>query len=133
LVWTIFAFAPWAIGGAGQLELEDMWTQVALSIGAGIYEELLFRVIIVGGLYGLFRVVLGFKTAAYILAAVLGAFLFSGIHYLGPLGDAFTLPSFSFRFLFGLALNILYLVRGFGIAAWTHALYDIVIVTHLLG
>ena len=63
----------------------------------------------------------------------MGALLFSAVHYIGALGDAFTLPSFMFRFLFGLALNVVFLVRGFGIAAWTHALYDVMIVTGLLG
>ena len=51
------------------------------------------------------------------------------MHYIGTLGDAFTLSSFTFRFLFGLALNVVFLVRGFGVAAWTHALYDVMIVT----
>ena len=137
LVWSLFAAAPTllpAIAGAGfQLEQESIWMQIALSIGAGIYEELLFRVILVGGLYWLLKAVLGFKTAAYILAAVAGALLFSAIHYVGPLGDDYTNQSFLFRFFFGLALNVIYLVRGFGVAAWTHALYDIMIVTKMLG
>ena len=46
-------------------------------------------------------------------------------HYIGVLGDAFTLSSFTFRFLMGLALNLLFMVRGFGIAAMTHSLYDV--------
>ena len=134
LVWSLFTtMAPAAIGAVYQLEQEDIWTQIALSIGAGIYEELLFRVILVGGLYAILKAVLGFRTAAYILAAVIGALLFSAIHYMGPLGDDFTAQSFLFRFFFGLALNVIYLVRGFGVAAWTHALYDIMIVTSLLG
>ncbi|NBB73510.1 MAG: CPBP family intramembrane metalloprotease, partial [Bacteroidetes bacterium] len=63
----------------------------------------------------------------------LGAAIFSAVHYVGPFGDAFTLASFSFRFLFGLALNGLFLWRGFGVAAWTHALYDVMLVVGLLG
>jgi membrane protease YdiL (CAAX protease family) len=72
------------------------------------------------------------RNAAYAVAAVVGALLFSAVHYIGAFGDPFTLPSFTFRFLFGLALNGLYLVRGFGIAAWTHALYDVMVVSRLL-
>ena len=34
------------------------------------------------------------------------------------------LQSFVFRALSGLAFSGLYLMRGFGITAWTHALYD---------
>lgn len=112
---------------------EDLWTQLALSIGAGVYEELLFRVLLVGGLYLLFRHAFTEPVAAYLLAAVLGAAVFSFVHYIGPFGDPFTLASFTFRFLFGLALNGLFLWRGFGVAAWTHALYDVMIVTELLA
>ena len=107
--------------------------ELALSLGAGLYEELVFRVLLVGGLFWVLRRVLTSKTAAYALAAVVGALVFSAVHYVGALGDAFTLQSFTFRFLFGLALNAVFLLRGFGIAAWTHALYDVLVVTRLLG
>ena len=43
----------------------------------------------------------------------------------GPLGDTFTVPSFTFRAIAGVAFSVLYVTRGFGIAAWTHALYDL--------
>ncbi|MEX0820678.1 MAG: CPBP family glutamic-type intramembrane protease, partial [Rhodothermales bacterium] len=103
--------------------------QLALSVGAGVYEELLFRVLLVGGLFlGLRKLTEG-GAAAYVVAAVIGAFLFSLVHYIGPLGDVLEIGSFLFRFLFGLVLNVLFLVRGFGIAAWTHALYDVMVVT----
>ena len=111
----------------------DLWTMLTLSIGAGLYEELVFRVLLVGGLYWGLRHVFERPGAAYLTAAVVGAAVFSAVHYLGALGDVFTLPSFTFRFLFGLAMNALFLARGFGIAAWTHALYDVMVVTHLLG
>ena len=110
-----------------------LFHQLALSIGAGLYEELVFRVILVGGLFLLVNKLVSKRTTAYIIAAVFGAFLFSLVHYTGPLGDAFTFSSFSFRFLFGLALNAVFLVRGFAVAAWTHALYDVLVVTGSFG
>ncbi len=125
LVGMLFMAAPPAA--------EGLWTQLALSIGAGVYEELVFRVLLVGGLYLLLRSLLARAAAAYLLAAVVGAALFSWVHYVGPFGDAFTLASFTFRFLFGLALNGLFLWRGFGVAAWTHALYDVMVVTDFFG
>lgn len=133
IVWRLFDPAPMPANLILQEMVPDLWTQIALSIGAGIYEELVFRVIVVGGLYLVLHTLLGFQTIAYLVSAVAGAFLFSFVHYIGPLGDTFTMSSFTFRFLFGLALNVLYLTRGFGIAAWTHALYDIMIVTDMLG
>lgn len=127
VVGAIFAIAPQ--GGLAEI---DLGTQLALSIGAGVYEELVFRVVLVGGLYLALRQVWSETWAAYPVAALVGAAIFSGVHYLGAYGDAFTLASFTFRFLFGLVLNGLFLARGFGIAAWTHALYDVMVVTQLL-
>jgi membrane protease YdiL (CAAX protease family) len=99
--------------------------QLVLSLGAGIYEELLFRVLLVSGLLAL-GLRLGWRRPRAIAAAALGAALiFSAFHYIGPMGDAFTVPSFTFRAIAGLALSGLYVARGFGIAAWTHALYDV--------
>ncbi len=129
-----YLFAPLMIvNPAAGPQVVNLWQSLALSIGAGIYEELLFRVLLVGGLFLLFRRLGSSGASAYVPAAVLGALLFSGVHYVGALGDPFTLPSFTFRFLFGLALNALYLLRGFGVATWTHALYDIMVVTHFIG
>ena len=108
-------------GGAG------VATQLALSLGAGLYEELFFRLLLVSGLYTLCRLLLG-NIKAYLVAAVIGALIFSWVHYIGPFGDPFHLATFTFRFLFGLALNALFIARGFGIAAWTHAIYDIMVV-----
>lgn len=124
VVGFFFAAAPQPAG--------DVWTQLALSIGAGIYEELVFRVLLVGGLAWGLRWLLDTATTAYVVAAVLGAALFSAVHYVGAFGDPFALDSFTFRFVFGLALNGVYLWRGFGVAAWTHALYDVFLVVNLL-
>jgi hypothetical protein len=98
---------------------------VVLSMGAGVYEELVFRVLLVGGLAGVFLASGLPRVQAGIFAALLAALLFSAFHYIGPYGDPWELPSFVFRFLAGLVFSVLFLLRGFGIAAWTHALYDI--------
>ena len=108
-------------------QLENMsWTsRLMLSLGAGLYEELFFRVILVSGLAAGAKLVFGFGArAASILAVVVGAFVFSAFHYVGAYGDPFELQSFTFRMLSGLAFSGLYVLRGFGITAWTHALYD---------
>lgn len=108
-------------------------TQLSLSLGAGLYEELVFRVILVGGLAFMLGRVTSRREVSYVIAAVVGAFLFSAVHYIGAFGDPLQVGSFLFRFLFGLAMNIIFLLRGFGVAAWTHALYDVFVVTGLLG
>ncbi len=112
-----------AVGGLSDLGLG---TQLMISLGAGIYEELLFRVILVSGLAFLARRVIGWLPgAANIAAVIVGALIFSAFHYIGAYGDDWQLRSFAFRFVAGLMFSGLYVVRGFGVTAWTHALYDV--------
>ena len=125
-------FGGWVVPdlALAQLARLGLGLQLALSIGAGLYEELVFRVLLVGGLFLMLGRGAGMdRTRAYVLAAVVGAAVFSAVHHVGPYGDPFTLPVFTFRFLFGLALNGVFLLRGFALAAWTHALYDVLVVT----
>jgi hypothetical protein len=100
--------------------------QVLVSLGAGIYEEFVFRVLVLAALvFCLHRLLHLRQTVAYAVAAVLGATLFSAFHYIGPFGDPLQLPSFMFRFIAGLILTGLYCGRGYGITAYTHSLYDL--------
>jgi hypothetical protein len=101
-------------------------TQLMISLGAGIYEELLFRVILVSGLAWLATAAFGWRsTQAKLFAVGLGAVIFSAFHYVGPYGEPLRLTSFAFRTVAGLLFSGLYVLRGFGITAWTHALYDV--------
>ena len=110
-------------GGVGAL---DLHTQLVVSLGAGIYEELLFRVVLVGALMWGTRRLLGAGTGlAATVSVVVSALIFSGFHYVGALGDTFTVASFTFRAIAGVAFSVLYVTRGFGVTAWTHALYDL--------
>lgn len=107
----------------------DRLTLIGLSIGAGLYEELFFRVLLVSGLFVIVRGLSDMtRSRSYAAAAVAGALLFSLVHYIGPFGDVFAVSTFVFRFLFGLVLNLLYVTRGFAVAAWTHALYDLMLI-----
>jgi hypothetical protein len=112
---------------AGQVQATlSLPTQLMISLGAGIYEELLFRVLLVGALAWSGRHLLGWGArGSGVAATVVGAAVFSAFHYVGPYGDRIDLPSFTFRLLAGLVFSAMYLLRGFGITAWTHALYDV--------
>jgi hypothetical protein len=126
---TALASQTGGAGGAGggtALESLGLSTRLMLALGAGLYEELLFRVLLVGGLAAGLRALLGKRSlAAGIIAACVGALIFSAFHYVGQYGDRFELASFTYRTIAGLAFSGLYLTRGFGITAWTHALYDV--------
>ena len=100
-------------------------SRLVLSLGAGLYEELLFRVVLVGALSALGRRVVGLGPGAAAAAVVVGALVFAAAHYVGAYGDRLTFASFVFRAIAGLFFSALYVLRGFGITAWTHALYDV--------
>ena len=106
--------------------------QVTLAVGAGIYEEFLFRVMLIAGI----SVILGFifqwsdKTRNW-AAMVIAAGIFSSFHFIGEYGDFFSFNIFMVRFLAGIALGTLYFLRGFGITAWSHAVYDLIVLTRM--
>ena len=115
--------APALAAGAAALSRP---TAFVVSLGAGLYEELLFRVLLVSLLLWGGRHLMGWGAVASTTAAVLvGALVFSAFHYVGPYGDDLQLASFTFRAIAGVAFSALYVARGFGITAWTHALYDV--------
>ncbi|HEX9621927.1 MAG TPA: CPBP family glutamic-type intramembrane protease [Polyangiaceae bacterium] len=103
---------------------------LVLSLGAGFYEEVAFRVV----LYGLgarllvLMFPLPFPLAPALIKlgwAVVAAAVFSGWHYVGALGDPFDAKSFVFRWVCGLVFTVIYVFRGFAPVVWTHAIYDI--------
>jgi hypothetical protein len=112
----------------GAITKLPMLDGVVLSLGAGIYEELLFRVLLTGGLFLLLKTAGVRPKTAGVVAVIVSAFIFSAFHYIGPYAYKLELNSFTFRFIAGLAFSALYMVRGFGVAAWTHALYDVFLV-----
>jgi membrane protease YdiL (CAAX protease family) len=131
----------WAATLVGLARLQDrLWPLAAAAAGgdgilarligfcgAGLYEEVLFRLLLLPLLIWLCERLGASTVTAAIIGLVASSLLFSAAHYVGPLGDAFELYSFTFRFLAGMFFAILFVVRGFGIAAGTHAVYDVLV------
>lgn len=122
----------------------DSQTQfnLVLALGAGVYEELIFRAIGYGlapfVLLMLFRLPDLFKRggAEYrkainehigfelkIFAAIISSLLFAWLHNV----NSFSLAEYTtlYRFFMGLLFCLLFEIRGLGIAVWTHSLYDV--------
>jgi Type II CAAX prenyl endopeptidase Rce1-like len=148
---VVYAFVMRLVAGyvvgsvfAGTIKDEGRFVGFIMSLGAGFYEELAFRVV----LYGLGAKLLVWlvtkqkmeltgtattKASSFSINtlvvmvgwAVVCAVIFSAVHYIGPMSDAFQLPSFLFRMMLGLALTLIFATRGFAAAVWTHALYDV--------
>ncbi len=123
-----------------------VFTGLVMSLGAGFYEELAFRVLLFGvgakivvwlfakermGLVTAAPSGLSFRSVLVVIAwGIVGAALFSGMHYVGPLADNFVLSSFVFRFVLGVVLTLIYGLRGFAAAVWAHAVYDLSVLVH---
>lgn len=100
--------------------------KLVLSVGAGVYEELVFRLLLLGGLVWLGERGLGLKRGiAVTIALLVSALLFAAAHHVGPLGEPLRLGVLTYRTLAGLFFGALFLFRGFAIAVYTHALYDV--------
>lgn len=95
--------------------------------GAGIYEEVLFRLILLTGLNILFHLAGASTSRSKWVAVIVSSLLFSLAHYVGAEGDPLRIDSFLFRFIAGAFFAVLFVRRGFGITAGTHALYDIIV------
>jgi membrane protease YdiL (CAAX protease family) len=106
---------------------EPAMQQLLSFVGAGIYEETLFRLVLFSGLRWLLRRIEIPWPGPTVLAAVVSALLFSAAHNIGPYGETFQPFVFTFRALAGLYFVALYQLRGFGIAVGAHAGYDVLV------
>ena len=118
---------------ATEQKKQSLLADVVTGIGAGIYEELIFRLILIIALMALFQDVLRLSHSNSIIFSVLvSAALFSAHHHIVFLdgrfgqGAAFNWPEFAFRTIAGVYFAALFAIRGFGITAGTHAFYDII-------
>lgn len=97
-------------------------------LGAGIYEELLFRLILMSLLAWALRRMGTTRRASLAMAILANSLIFAVAHYVGG-NEAFAWLDFVFvfRFLAGVFFSVLFVFRGFGIAAGSHAAYDILV------
>jgi hypothetical protein len=139
LVWAavIYFNLSLLIGWLGPMSVgkgTTFWQDLSLSLGAGFYEEFFFRLILVKlTFFGLMIAGMEAKSPlTQVVTVLLTATIFSLVHFdfiLGSLGDPWSWYAFFFRAAFGVLMSLLLVFRGFGITAWTHALYDVLVVS----
>ncbi len=113
--------------GPQQVSHLSLHAQLVFSVGAGIYEELLFRLIGIAVLHLLFVDVLSLKpTAGAVIAIGLSSVAFAVYHFSSH--NPFELGKCLFYAAAGVYFAAVYLLRGFGIAVGTHAIYDVMVV-----
>ena len=98
----LFGISPRLAGGA--VQEQGLVGRLVMSLGAGVYEETVFRLGLLAGV---------------------AALLFSAMHHIPPYGDPLRIGIFTFRFLAGVCFGLLFWFRGFAVAVYTHALYDL--------
>jgi len=113
------------VTGAG-LGTRALANDVVLSVGAGVYEEVVFRVALLGAIYH------GLKASrkvnpgiAAFVAIVVSSTLFAACHHIGPCGDPLEAARLVYRLGMGVVFAGIYIYRGLGIVVYTHALYDV--------
>jgi membrane protease YdiL (CAAX protease family) len=106
---------------------EPAMQQLLCFVGAGIYEEALFRLLLYSGLRWLLQRMDIPWPGAGVLAAIVSALLFSAAHNIGPFGEDFQPFIFAFRTAAGLYFVMLFQLRGFGIVVGAHAGYDVMV------
>jgi hypothetical protein len=142
---TAVAGATDAIGfGAGlvplvQPEARDLmslpWqSRLTIAVGAGLYEEMLFRLVGVTLLHFVFADLLRLRRSYAAAIAVVGAAVaFALYHHFRLASGHIDWPTVLFRTAAGVYFGMLYLMRGFGVVAATHAFYDVLVLVLLTG
>lgn len=131
-LWALSLGWPGIVKNSG-VEL-SWWDQAVPAVreliplmGAGIYEEFLFRLLVLGLVCRALEACGVGGLPGWMVAAVVSSWFFGAVHHWGPQGQGFTPLLFSFRFVAGLILCLLTRYRGFSIAVGTHFFYNLII------
>lgn len=129
-VGVVPAAAAIAGSGAAPSASDGWWLSLAQDLtraaGAGLYEELVFRLGMIGLLHILLADVLRMKQRhATIAALVVSSIAFALYHDLTRADGSFDVAQFAFFVFAGLYFGVAFLTRGFGVAVGLHAVYDL--------
>ncbi|MBL4697529.1 MAG: CPBP family intramembrane metalloprotease [Phycisphaerales bacterium] len=114
---------------------DSFWEGIFLAFGAGLYEEMLFRLVLITILHFMITDVLSFKDrtgkiAAVILSAIAFAWLHDSVY---TASGGLNIRLAAFYTLAGAYFGILFLSRGLGIAVGAHLMYDLLVFVIMPG
>ena len=124
---AIYAFT---LGSAIMLILQHVLglgitgNSVVSALGAGVHEELVFRLGLLAGCVAVFR---GLGRTGVALAFAISAVAFAAAHHVGANGEPFTTHAFAFLIFAGLAFGAIFWFRSLAHAVYAHVLYDLVV------
>lgn len=121
-----------AAGTEGAVETLPLAGKLTLAFGAGLYEEMLFRLIGLNLVHALALALLRTPDLqAKALALIVTALAFSLVHDLSALGGGQRVALRLYFIGAGIYFGLVYLVRGFGLAVGAHAAYDLMVLLAL--
>ncbi len=121
-----------AEGGSAGLAALPWQSRLTIAIGAGLYEEMLFRLVGIALLHTLLSDLLGARASVANACSITGAAIAFAVYH----DSVLTVSGIRWSNLFffaaaGIYLGTIYVLRGFGIAAATHTLYDVLVLVLL--
>jgi membrane protease YdiL (CAAX protease family) len=127
---AVLSVFPRSVADAGIEILADRplrgsFAHLVSYFGAGVYEETLFRLMLLPLCTAALRAAKVTPRTSIVIAVILTSALFSAAHHVGAAGEPLDPFRITFRFAAGMLFCVVFLFRGFGIAVGTHALYDV--------
>ncbi|NQV41246.1 MAG: CPBP family intramembrane metalloprotease [Candidatus Marinimicrobia bacterium] len=108
--------------------MEEKISNINLAVGAGIFEELIFRLVLIGSFLILLERGLTIRSRVAVpIAVLLSALVFAAFHLFM---ETYSFPVFSQRVFGGLLLGSLFYARGYGISVYAHIIYNILILAY---
>ena len=125
IVFLMQGVLGFALDGTAAMALGALGESVVISLGAGVHEELTFRLGLMAGGAALLAWSGMHHGIAMALALLGSALVFSLAHHIGPHGDPFELGVFVYRALAGVIFGLIFYFRSLAHAVYTHFLYDL--------
>ena len=129
---SVFGQSPAISQGLVEMIRDPVWwSQATACVGAGIYEELLFRVLMFLPLSIWLTRKLKDETVAVVVSMLIVSVIFSLVHYdiVNPAGEPFQVPTFLFRFAGSVVFCLLFKFRGLAVAVGTHVVFDVLMLS----
>jgi len=120
------------LGAVGTLVVErllglGLGSSLVSALGAGVHEELVFRLGLFAGAVALLGRAGGDRRLALGAALALSALVFAAAHHVGAYGEPFTAHAFAFRTVAGVAFGLIFWFRSLAHAVYAHVLYDVLV------
>lgn len=119
------------LGALGTLIVEHLlglgaFGSIVSALGAGVHEELVFRLGLMSLLVAMLRHAMPMRVAVFLALAV-SSVLFAGAHHVGAHGEIFTLHAFAFRVVAGCVFGAVFWFRSLAHAVYAHVIYDVLV------